>query len=123
MRELREYIDKITEDEIKSVKTSQEQGEAYQIIAHITEREENEFEYLRQEDVLNKLRRSPIDVPGEYWEDAEMGYKTVLTSKGEVWARREIVKLWQAKVEFWAKLVLPVVALVISIIALVKKSH
>jgi lipopolysaccharide export LptBFGC system permease protein LptF len=73
--------------------------------------------------LLNKLRRSPLVVPQEYFEDVDRTYKLALTMKGEAWARHELKKISRAEVEFWGKLILPVLALVISIVALVHKTR
>jgi hypothetical protein len=119
--ELREYIDSVYESEVKGAKTPQEKGEAYQIARSICESEENELDYLRQEDILEKLTTAPFEVPKEHWEDGGLGYRAVLTERGEVWARNKLKKVWRKDIEFWMKLVLPVLALILSIIALVGK--
>lgn len=119
--ELREYIDSVHETEFKGAKTPQEKDEAYQIARSICESEMNELNYLRQEDILEKLTTAPFEVPKEYWEDSGLGYRPVLTYRGAVWARNELKKVWRTDVEFWLKLVLPVLALIISIVALVRR--
>jgi hypothetical protein len=119
--ELREYICNTYESEAKGAKTSKEKGEAYQIARSLCELEENELNYLRQENILRKLKTAPFEVPKEYWEGSGWEYKAVLTYRGEVWVRNELEKVWRTEVEFWFKLVLPVLALVLSIIALVRK--
>jgi hypothetical protein len=125
--ELRKYITGTYESELRGAKSEQERGEAYQIAHSIVQVEENELEYLQQETLQRRLGHSPIEVPNEYWNDKDLWEKPTLTNKGEAWARRELRKIWMADVEFWAKLVatlvLPTVAIVLSIIALVKKSH
>ncbi len=121
--ELGTYIAGVYASELNGAKTPQERGVADQIAYSITQWEQNRITLLMQEEILNKLGTVPFDVPDEYWADAGRGYQRVLTHKGEVWARHELKKLRKADIEFWAKLVLPVVALVISIIALVKESH
>lgn len=123
MRELRQFIEKVNEEELRHAKTPQERAEAHELIFELTKYEENEHENLRQRDLLNKLRRSPLVVPQEYFEDVDRTYKLALTMKGEAWARHELKKIWRAEVEFWGKLILPVLALVISIIALVHKTR
>jgi hypothetical protein len=67
------------------------------------------------------LKTAPFEVPKDYWYDSGWGYKSVLTSKGEAWVRHELKKVWRADVEFWFKLVLPTLALILSIIALIRK--
>jgi hypothetical protein len=120
---LRKYIDDVFASELNEAKTPQERGEADQIAYSITQWERNKLDFLEQENILKKLRSAPFNVPDEYWYDAGWEYQKVLTRKGEVWARHELKKLRNADIEFWAKLVLPVLALIISIIALVKKTH
>jgi hypothetical protein len=104
--------------------SQEKRKEAYQIAHSICESEENELDYLRQENTLDQLRSAPFEVPDEYWNDyGDDGrwYKKTLTRKGEAWARHEMKKLQRADVEFWFKLVVPIVALVTSIVALVRK--
>lgn len=120
---LRKYIAEQYASELKGAVTAQEKGEADQIAYSVTQHERNTLDYLEQEDLLKELAKAPLDVPEEYWYDPGWGYQKTLYHKGEVWARHELEKLWRAKVEFWFKLVLPVLALILSIVALVKKSR
>jgi hypothetical protein len=123
IKELQQYIDKTFEHELKDVKTEQENFEAHQRIFALVKYEHNELENLRQHLLQNRLRRSPIEVPEEYWNPCDRDERRTLTYKGEVWARRELKKLLMADIEFWFKLVVPLLALILSIIALVKRSH
>lgn len=118
---LRNYIHDTYSSETKNAKTPKEKGEAYQIAHSICEFEEDELEYLRQEEVLDKLTTAPFEVPEEYWQDIELGHRKVLTSRGMVWVQNELKKVRRASIEFWFKLILPLLALVISIIALLRK--
>jgi hypothetical protein len=120
---LHKYIKEQYASELAGAKTTQEKGEADQIAYSITQHERNTVDYLEQEDLLNKLSKTPLEVPEELWYDPGWGYKRVLQHKGEVWVRHELKRLRNADIEFWAKLVVPTLALIISIIALVKKSH
>jgi lipopolysaccharide export LptBFGC system permease protein LptF len=121
MRQLRQEIDNIYEYELRGAKTPAERQVAYDIINEQVKYQENEFEHLRQSDLLAKLSKEALTIPAEHYEDYGASLKTTLTYAGEMWARRELKKLRREEIEFWAKLVLPVVALVVSIIALVKK--
>jgi lipopolysaccharide export LptBFGC system permease protein LptF len=121
--ELTAYIDGQYASELNGAKTEQEKGDADQIAYSITEWQRNRLDWLLQEDILEALKTAPFDVPEDYWYDAGWGYKKVLTRKGDAWARHELDKMWRANVEFWFKLVLPIFALALSIIALVKKSN
>ena len=123
IQSLREYIDKEFNEALASAKTPQEKGEAEQMAHSMTFWEQIELDYLIQEDTINALKSAPFEVPEEYWYDAGWGYKKTLTRKGHAWAKHELKKIRNADIEFWMKLVLPLVALVVSIIALLKKSH
>jgi hypothetical protein len=83
----------------------------------------NEMVHLQQEDLKQKLFRSPIEVPNEHWSPSGRDEHRTLTFKGEAWARSELKKMWRQDVEFWFKLVVPILALILSIIALVHKSR
>jgi len=120
---LREGIDQEFKAAVEAAKLPHEKWEAEQMAFSMTQWERNQLDYLEQEDTLIKLKQAPFEVPEDYWYDGGYGYKKVLTKKGHAWAKHELTKLRNADIEFWMKLVLPVVALVISIIALVKKSH
>jgi lipopolysaccharide export LptBFGC system permease protein LptF len=69
---------------------------------------------------MNKLSDYGIDVPKEMYANTE---NSLFTSVGGAWVKRELRIRQREEIEFWFKLVLPILALVISIIALVKKSH
>lgn len=79
--------------------------------------------FLRQWELIRELDESPLEVPSEYWLDCEVTHERRLTPKGIAWARHELKKLSHTEIEFWFKLVIPVAALVISIIALVHSYH
>lgn len=121
--ELEEYIRGVFEAEHKGTKTAQESYDAHQLAHSICQYEENRMDFLQQEDILKKLKTAPFEVPVDYWYEGGWGYEKVLTNKGVAWAAHELDKLKKAKIEFWFKLVVPILALVLSIIALVKKSH
>ena len=120
---LREYIDKEFKGAASTAKTPQEKGEAEQMAYSMCQWEMNQLDYLEQEDVLTKLKTAPFEVQADYWYDGGYGYKKVLTNKGHAWAKHELKKIRNADIEFWFKLVVPILALVLSIIALVRKSH
>jgi len=82
----------------------------------------NTLAYLRQKELLRRVHNSPLEVPEEYWFDTGVPYRRALYPKGITWAEHELGKIWHAKIDFWVKLVVPVAALVISIIALVHKT-
>jgi hypothetical protein len=120
---LRAYIDNEIESAVKAVKTPYEKGEAEHMALSWCSQEINQLKYLQQQDILERLKKAPFEVPAEYWEDSGYKYNRVLRSMGLAWATHELKKIRNADIEFWFKLVVPILALVISIIALVKKSH
>jgi len=121
MRKLRQGIDAVYESELSGAKTPAEREVAYEVIRAQVMYDENEFEHLRQADLLARLSKEALTIPNEYYSDHGGSMRTTLTYAGEMWARKELKKLRREEIEFWAKLVLPVVALIVSIIALAKK--
>jgi len=117
------YIQREFDGAIKEAKTAQEKYDAGQLAHSITEFERNRLAFLRQESLLRRIKHAPFEVPSDYWNDSPWGMERTLTRTGEAWARAELKRLWRLDVEFWAKLVMPILALIISIIALVKKSR
>lgn len=121
IRELNGFIAKTIDDETKSAKTKSEHGEAYQRACSMLSDEFNERDALRQQPWLATLRKEGVLIPKEYWEERYEYEKPVLNPTGEIWARGESRRLKRQNIEFWFKLVVPLLALVLSIIALVKK--
>jgi len=111
------------EAELSGAKTEHEKYEADQIAHAVCQREENELTFLRQEDIIQQLKNALFEVSDGYWINSQWGLKKVLTKKGEAWARAELWKHKKDNIEFFSKLIIPIVALLISIAALVKKSH
>lgn len=118
--ELTDYIDTTIAAEVKAAKTPQEEAEAYSIGLSIVQVEVNELDHLRQSPLVARLKSEGVLIPDEYWHECDYWMKP-LTNKGETWVRGEVKRLQRATIEFWFKLVLPIVALVISIVALLKK--
>jgi hypothetical protein len=79
--------------------------------------------HLRQKALLHKLDMSPLEVPDEYWFDTKDPYRKVLYPKGVAWAEHELKKIRNGEIEFWFKLVVPVAALIISVIALIRSGR
>jgi hypothetical protein len=123
IKELDAFIDKTIAEEVKTATTKQEEGEAYSRAFSMVEEEWNERDYLRQRPWLRRLRKEGILVPQEYFEERPRHLKPVLNATGETWVRGEYRRLGRLTIEFWFKLVVPILALILSIIALVKKSH
>jgi hypothetical protein len=120
---LRQYIDAEFKKAVDAAKTPKEKFEAEQFAFSWCSQELNELEYLKQEDVIEGLKKAPFEVPEEYWQDHGYEYKRTLKSKGLAWATHELDKIRREKIEFWFKMIVPVAALIISIVALAKKSH
>lgn len=83
---------------------------------------------MRQVKVRNRLETLGILVPPEYIDTSistnrvEAEYWApvpVLTEAGENWARREIQKRRDERIEFWMRTLLPVLSLIVSIVAIV----
>jgi len=123
IQSLRDYIDKEFKTAINAATTPQEKGEAEQLAYSSCQWEINQLEYLQQEDIITALKVAPFEVPEEYWENGGYDFKKVLRIKYVPWAAHELKKIRHAEIEFWAKLALPIVALIVSIIALVRKSR
>jgi len=100
----------------------------------IWEAAHSEITFLRQVKLIRRLTYAGLSIPHQMWteptkpeieiETSEGVYlKThrTLTQEGEAWARHELTKRRREGVEFWAKIVLPIIALIISILAFVKK--
>jgi hypothetical protein len=83
----------------------------------------NQLALFRQKELLYRLNQSPIEVPAEYWMDTKDPYRKLLYPKGVVWVEHELRKIRNAEIEFWFKLVVPLLALCISIVALVRSGH
>lgn len=94
----------------------------------------SEITFARQMKLIRRLTRAGISVLPQMWtEPTEPQIEIVtnegvflkthrtLTQEGEAWARHELRKRRRESVEFWAKIVLPIIALIISIFAFVKK--
>ena len=80
------------------------------------------LEYLKQETLRERLERAGITTPAEYaapWD----GHSMVLNEQGKKWARIELRKYREQRIDYWAKIVLPILSLIVSIIALVASTH
>jgi hypothetical protein len=123
IQSLKDYIDKEFKQAVDAAESPKEKFEAEQFAYSYCSQEINELEYLQQEEVIEGLKKAPFEVPDEYWQDHGNDYKRTLRSKGLAWATHELDKIQREKIEFWFKMILPVAALIISIIALMKKSR
>jgi hypothetical protein len=121
MRELKQGIDAVYATELSEARTPTEREVAYEVARPQVMCEENELRHLSQANLLTRLSKEALEIPKEHYFDHGEHLRTTLTDAGEMWARRELKRLRREQIEFWAKLVLPVVALIVSIIALAKK--
>lgn len=72
--------------------------------------------YLKQERIREDLLQASIAVPDEYatpYDD-----DILLNQKGEEWARIQLRKFRVQQIEFWAKLITPLLSLIVAIVAL-----
>ena len=120
--ELRQFIDKTIEEQLKNAQNSQDEDDAYQRSYAMLRKEYNESDYLRQKPYVDRLRDEGVQIDEAYWCASVQGEKKTLTADGENWVRGEAKRLWRSNIEFWAKLALPIVSLVLSIIAIAEKS-
>ena len=72
--------------------------------------------YLKQEQLREKLLRAGIKIPDEF--GTPYNDDVLLTQKGEAWAAIQLRKYREQRIEFWVKLVMPVLSLIVSIVAL-----
>ena len=119
------------ESGMEEAETPDDKSRAWRIYCDSTVDTQFELDHIQQYDLREELTASPLDVPDKYWEtrpgwgglNDPFNRHRNLNRQGIIWVGHELKKLRNAEIEFWFKLVLPVVALVVSIIALVKKSH
>ncbi len=123
IQSLKDYIDKEFKQAFDAAGSPKEKSEAEQFAYSWCSQEINELEYLQQENVIEGLKKAPSEVPNDYWQEHGNEYHRTHRSKGLAWATHELDKIRREKIEFWFKMIVPVAALIISIIALVKKSH
>jgi hypothetical protein len=77
--------------------------------------------YLKQEQLREKLLHAGIKVPDEF--GTPYNDDVLLTKKGEEWATIQVRKYREQRIEFWVKLVMPVLSLIVSIVALYISTH
>jgi hypothetical protein len=121
MQQLRQGIDAVTKAQLRGANTPAEVDAAFKVIYAQIKYDQNELEHWSQAELLARLDKAGATIPAEHYKQNGWPMKTTLTDAGEVWGLRELKKLRREEIEFWAKLVLPVVALIVSIIALATK--
>lgn len=119
---LQTYIANVHEEEFRNAKTPQEKGEADQRVYVITRDEENELTTLLQGNLVARLSRVGIEIPEKHWNNEEYPLRKTLSWSGEMWAKNEYTKYRDSRIEFWAKIILPILSLIVSIIALFRSA-
>jgi rhamnose utilization protein RhaD (predicted bifunctional aldolase and dehydrogenase) len=76
----------------------------------------DEIELYQQEELQERLKRAGIEIPDHH---IRTGKRRLLTDAGKCWAQVELRKYRDQRIEFWMKLILPILSLIVSIIALV----
>jgi lipopolysaccharide export LptBFGC system permease protein LptF len=76
----------------------------------------DEIELYQQEELQERLKRAGIEISDHH---IRTGKRRLLTDAGESWAQVELRKYRDQRIEFWMKLSLPILSLIVSIIALV----
>jgi lipopolysaccharide export LptBFGC system permease protein LptF len=120
-RELRETIGQFYVRESLGERGTPEFETAYRAIVERNSSAENELKTIRQMDLLVKIRNAGLLIPPEHLENPPWPLRQVLTEEGEAWARRELKKIRRSEIEFWSKIALPILSLILSIIALMWK--
>jgi lipopolysaccharide export LptBFGC system permease protein LptF len=87
---------------------------------------------VTQARLFERLERAGIEIPEQFLSPFDpalpinptvvLGRK-LLTDAGKHWARVELRRYNEERIEFWAKLILPILSLVVSIIALAVATH
>lgn len=121
--ELKAYINSVYDAELKGVSGEEQRKEAYEVARAQVLYEENDLDVLLQQKLLSQLDKAGIEVPDEYWNGEEWPLQRTLLPQGEKWARRQLRRYRDERIEFWSKLVVPILALIISIIALFVRSR
>jgi len=80
------------------------------------ERPIKQMDFVGQHELNVQLQLNGIVVPPDYL-DSSVEY-TLLTPAGENWARREIRRVHDERIEFWMRIVVPAISLIVSITAL-----
>ena len=124
IKELIEFRSRSYDQTIGSLPSDAENDVVDQEVAHfesLTEHTDDEIDWLRQKNLLSSARSAGVEIPADAWDQSEQRNFAVLTASGEWKLRKELRKHRDLRIEFWAKIVLPIASLIVSIIALLKK--
>jgi rhamnose utilization protein RhaD (predicted bifunctional aldolase and dehydrogenase) len=75
----------------------------------------DEIEF-HQEKLWDRLERAGIEIPDHH---IRTGKRRSLTDAGKHWARVELRRYRDQRIEFWMKLIMPILTFILSVIALV----
>jgi len=78
---------------------------------------------VNQAILCDRLERAGIETPERLLSSTEFLGRKLLNDAGKHWARVELRRYGQQQIEFWAKLIFPILSLIMSIIALVVSIH
>jgi len=82
---------------------------------------EKQLAYIRQHELNVRMKANGIRVPLDFC-DSSVDY-FLLTLEGEFWARRELQRIHDERIEFWARLALPILSIIVSIVAVYIAAH
>lgn len=80
----------------------------------------DEIDFYLQAELRNKLERAGIEIPSTYDLQTNQGgfNRRLLTEAGRSWANSQLRQRRHQEIEFWCKIVLPILALIMSMISL-----
>lgn len=100
----------------------EKKAELIQELAKANEQDRAYLNVLTQQETLFKLEKADIKIPEEYLVRSP-DHTNNLNREGESWARAALRKHKRDNIEFWFKLVMPVLSLIVSIVALYVATH
>ena len=124
IRELEISINRLYEQATahKSASGSADDWAAYNFCCKEADALQNTLTHLLQGPSRSRARLLGIEIPASKLVASDDPERyTVLSDEGELWLRQERRKYRDSRIEFWAKIVLPILSLIISIIALLRK--
>ena len=113
-------IDQVVEASAES--TDEERATLLRDVSKANEQDKAHLTSLIQQETRIKLEEADIEIPTEYLVGS-VGGTNILTREGQKWARTALRKHQRENVEFWMKLVVPILSLILSIIALYVAAH
>jgi len=74
----------------------------------------DEIELYQQKELQERLERAGIEVPDHLSRTGRL-----LTDAGKCWAQVELRKFREQRIEFWMKLIMPILSMIVSIFSLI----